>query len=63
MSEPQVAIDLGRIERNARTIVESCALSGIKMFGVTKGIRVLGARLEASNRILVAILTCDRSGT
>jgi predicted amino acid racemase len=27
---PQVAIDLGRIERNARTIVERCAQSGIK---------------------------------
>ncbi|RUZ55027.1 alanine/ornithine racemase family PLP-dependent enzyme, partial [Mesorhizobium sp. M7A.F.Ca.US.003.02.2.1] len=37
MSGPQVAIDLGRIERNARTIVERCALSGIKVFGVTKG--------------------------
>ena len=36
-SGPQVAIDLGRIERNARTIVERCALSGIKVFGVTKG--------------------------
>src|SRR6476620_1416304 len=37
MSGPQVAIDLGRIERNARTIVERCASSGIKVFGVTKG--------------------------
>ena len=37
MSGPQVAIDLGRIERNARTIVDRCALSGIKVFGVTKG--------------------------
>ncbi|RUW85183.1 alanine/ornithine racemase family PLP-dependent enzyme, partial [Mesorhizobium sp. M8A.F.Ca.ET.059.01.1.1] len=37
MSGPQVAIDLGRIERNARTIVERCALSDIKVFGVTKG--------------------------
>ena len=37
MSGPQVAIDLGRIERNTRTIVERCALSGIKVFGVTKG--------------------------
>ncbi|NGO52205.1 alanine racemase [Allomesorhizobium camelthorni] len=34
---PQVAIDLGRIERNARKIVERCAQSGIKVFGVTKG--------------------------
>lgn len=37
MSGPQVAIDLGRIERNARTIVDRCVLSGIKVFGVTKG--------------------------
>ena len=37
MSGPQVAIDLGRIERNARTVVERCAQSGIKVFGVTKG--------------------------
>ncbi|MBZ9674623.1 alanine racemase [Mesorhizobium sp. ES1-1] len=37
MSGPQVAIDLGRIERNARTIVDRCAQSGIKVFGVTKG--------------------------
>jgi ornithine racemase len=34
---PQVAIDLGRIERNARTIVQRSAESGIKVFGVTKG--------------------------
>ena len=34
MSGPQVAIDLGRIERNARTIVERCKLAGIKVFGV-----------------------------
>lgn len=37
MSGPQVAIDLGRIERNARTVVERCSGSGIKVFGVTKG--------------------------
>lgn len=37
MSGPQVAIDLGRTECNARTIVERCALSHIKVFGVTKG--------------------------
>ncbi|TIW30185.1 MAG: alanine racemase, partial [Mesorhizobium sp.] len=37
MSGPQVAIDLGCIERNARTVVDRCALSGIKVFGVTKG--------------------------
>ncbi|WP_415752020.1 alanine racemase [Mesorhizobium sp. B2-1-8] len=36
-SGPQVAIDLGHIERNARTVVDRCALSGIKVFGVTKG--------------------------
>ncbi|MBA3446979.1 MAG: alanine racemase [Pseudaminobacter sp.] len=34
---PQVVIDLGRIERNARAIVERCAKSGITVFGVTKG--------------------------
>jgi predicted amino acid racemase/arginase family enzyme len=37
MSGPQVAIDLGRIERNARAVVERAAQSGIKVFGVTKG--------------------------
>ncbi|MBT1155790.1 alanine racemase [Aminobacter anthyllidis] len=37
MSGPQVAIDLGRIERNARAVVDRAALSGIKVFGVTKG--------------------------
>ncbi len=37
MAGPQVTIDLGRIERNARTIVERCAASGIGVFGVTKG--------------------------
>jgi len=34
---PQVSIDLGRIERNARTITTRCAAAGIKVFGVTKG--------------------------
>lgn len=34
---PQVAIDLGRLERNARAIVERCATRGIRVFGVTKG--------------------------
>lgn len=34
---PQVAIDLGRLERNARAIVGRCASSGIRVFGVTKG--------------------------
>ena len=34
---PQVAIDLGRVERNARAIAERCATAGIKVFGVTKG--------------------------
>ncbi len=37
MSGPQIAIDLGRIERNARTVVTRCATAGIKVFGVTKG--------------------------
>ena len=37
MSGPQVAIDLGRIERNARVVAERCAAAGIKVFGVTKG--------------------------
>ena len=37
MSGPQVAIDLDRIERNARAVASRCALSGIKVFGVTKG--------------------------
>jgi predicted amino acid racemase len=37
VSGPQVAIDLGRIERNARAVVERASLSGIKVFGVTKG--------------------------
>ena len=37
MSGPQVAIDLGRIERNARAVVDRCALAGIRVFGVTKG--------------------------
>jgi len=34
---PQVAIDLRRVERNARAIAERCAAAGIKVFGVTKG--------------------------
>ena len=37
MSGPEVAIDLGRIERNARAVAERCAAAGIKVFGVTKG--------------------------
>lgn len=37
MSGPQVAIDLGRIERNARTVTQRCTAAGIKVFGVTKG--------------------------
>jgi len=37
MSGPQVTIDLGRIEHNAKVVVERCAASGIKVFGVTKG--------------------------
>lgn len=38
MSGPEVAIDLGRIERNARTVAARCAEAGIKVFGVTKGV-------------------------
>jgi predicted amino acid racemase/arginase family enzyme len=37
MSGPEVAIDLGRIERNARMVVARCAEAGVKVFGVTKG--------------------------
>jgi predicted amino acid racemase/arginase family enzyme len=37
MSGPQVTIDLDRIERNASVVVDRCAASGIKVFGVTKG--------------------------
>jgi predicted amino acid racemase len=37
MPGPEVTIDLGRIERNARAVVDRCAASGIKVFGVTKG--------------------------
>jgi ornithine racemase len=37
MAGPQVTIDLGRIERNSRVIVDRCAASGIGVFGVTKG--------------------------
>lgn len=37
MSAPQITIDLGCIERNARTVVSRCAASGIQVFGVTKG--------------------------
>jgi predicted amino acid racemase/arginase family enzyme len=37
MSGPEVSIDLGRIERNARAVVTRCAATGIRVFGVTKG--------------------------
>ncbi len=37
MPGPQVAIDMERIERNARTVVARCRASGIEVFGVTKG--------------------------
>ena len=37
MAGPQVTIDLGRIERNTRTVVGRCAAAGIGVFGVTKG--------------------------
>src|SRR5262245_4909832 len=37
MAGPRISIDLARIERNARVVVQRCATSGIKVFGVTKG--------------------------
>lgn len=37
MSGPKITIDLERIERNARTVVETCRKAGIDVFGVTKG--------------------------
>jgi ornithine racemase len=37
MAGPRITIDLERIERNARTVVERCRASGIGVFGVTKG--------------------------
>ena len=37
MSGPRVTIDLERIEKNARTVAETCRTSGIEIFGVTKG--------------------------
>jgi len=37
MPGPQVTIDMERIERNARVVVERCRASGIEVFGVTKG--------------------------
>ena len=37
MSDPQIFIDLARIEHNARTVVDLCRQSGITPFGVTKG--------------------------
>ncbi|KNY15490.1 alanine racemase [Shinella sp. SUS2] len=37
MSDPQISIDLARIEHNARTVVDLCRASGITPFGVTKG--------------------------
>ncbi|WP_439625057.1 alanine racemase [Shinella sp.] len=37
MSDPQISIDLARIEKNARTVVDLCRQSGITPFGVTKG--------------------------
>lgn len=37
MPDPQISIDLARIEHNARIIVETCRQSGITPFGVTKG--------------------------
>lgn len=37
MSDPQISIDLARIERNTRAVVDLCRASGITPFGVTKG--------------------------
>lgn len=37
MSGPQLSIDLGRIERNARAVTALCGAHGISVFGVTKG--------------------------
>lgn len=37
MSDPQISIDLARIEHNACTVVDLCKASGITPFGVTKG--------------------------
>src|SRR5262245_41504683 len=37
MPGPRVTIDLQKIERNARTVVDACRKSGIEVFGVTKG--------------------------
>jgi ornithine racemase len=37
MYGPEVIIDLAKIERNARTVVETCRAAGIGVFGVTKG--------------------------
>ena len=37
MAGPRVSIDLDRIERNAKTIVDRCRATGIEVFGVTKG--------------------------
>jgi predicted amino acid racemase/arginase family enzyme len=37
MLGPQVTIDLARIEHNASAVVAACRLSGIDVFGVTKG--------------------------
>jgi len=37
MPGPKITIDLEKIERNARTVVETCRKSGIEVFGVTKG--------------------------
>jgi predicted amino acid racemase len=36
MAQPQVTIDLGKIEHNARSVVELCGKHGIEVTGVTK---------------------------
>ncbi len=38
MSTPFLSIDLGKIEHNARAIVELCSSAGVEVAGVTKGV-------------------------
>jgi ornithine racemase len=37
MHGPEVIVDLAKVERNARTVVDTCRAAGIGVFGVTKG--------------------------
>ena len=50
MGAPYVSVDLGKLEENARAIVQLCAKHGIQVTGVTKGIcgspEVAGAMLR-----------------